>query len=142
MTKAAFYQQFIQPGLAHADAGVVAIWTDIGLWFRAACTLVNVARGDINSLAITPAAPANPADMFAVGAWHASRKEQQERRAGVGGPGLTTNAFNAGINNLQTTVTNVATQRLDFERARAERSFTEKHGAALAQPGSTHAPLM
>ena len=28
---------------------------------------------------------------------------------------------------------NVATQRLDFERARAERSFTEKHGAASAQ---------
>ena len=53
--------------------------------------------------------------------------------SGVLGPGLTTNAFNAGINNLQTTVTNVATQRLDFERARAERSFTEKHGAALAQ---------
>ena len=51
----------------------------------------------------------------------------------MGGPGLTTNAFNAGITNLQATMNNVATQRLDFERARAERSFTEKHGDALAQ---------
>ena len=56
-----------------------------------------------------------------------------EPRAGVGGPGLTTNAFNAGITNLQATVNNVAAQRLDFERARAERSSTEKHGGALAQ---------
>ena len=52
---------------------------------------------------------------------------------GVGGPGLTTNAFNASITNLETTVNNVATQRLDFQCAPAERSFTEKHGDALAQ---------
>ena len=29
---------------------------------------------------------------------------------------------------------NVATQRLDFEHARAKQSFTEKHGNALTQP--------
>ena len=136
MTKAAFHQQFIQVGMTHADADIVAIWTDIGLWFRAACTLVNSRGADVNSLAVAPAMPANPADVFAVGAWCASRKEQLERRAGVGGPGLTTNAFNAGINNLQTTVTDVATQRLDFERARR----TLFHRKAWCRPGSMHAP--
>ena len=133
MTKAAFHQQFIQAGLAHADADVVNAWTQIGLWFRAACTMVNTGGADVNCLSVTTATPANPADMFAVGAWHSSRREQLERCAGVGGPGLTTNAFNAGITNLQATVNTVATQRLDFERARAERSFTEKHVDALAQ---------
>ena len=51
----------------------------------------------------------------------------------MGGPGLTANAFNTGITNLQATVNDVATQHLDFERACAERSFTDKHGDALAQ---------
>ena len=138
MTKAAFYQRFIQAGMTHTDADVVAIWTDIGLWFRAACTMANTGGADVNSLAVTPAMPANPADMFAVGAWCASRKEQLERRAGVGGPGLTTNAFNAGINNLQTTMNDVATQRLDFERARRTLLYRE----AWCRPGSTHAPLV
>ena len=69
MTKAAFHQHFIQAGMAHADADVVNSWTRIGLWFRAACTMVNAGGADVNSLAVTPATPANLADMFAVGAW-------------------------------------------------------------------------
>ena len=75
----------------------------------------------------------NPADMFAVAAWFSSRREQLERWAGLGGHGLTANAFNAGIKNLQASMNNVATQRLDFQHARAERSFTEGHGNTLAQ---------
>ena len=97
-------------------------WRQVGLWFRASCTNVETAGTDVDCLAVTAATPANPADMFAVGAWCASSwcREQLERQAGVGGPGLTTNAFNAGITNLQATMNNVATQRLDFERAQAE----------------------
>ena len=83
VTKAAFCQHFIQAGMAHADADVANSWTQSGLWFCAACTMVNTGGADVNSLAVTPATPANPADVFAVGAWHSSRKEQLERRAGV-----------------------------------------------------------
>ena len=76
-TKAAFHQRFIQPGMGHADADVVNAWTQVGLWFHASCTNVNTAGADVNCLAIT-ATPANPADMFVVGAWCASRQEQLE----------------------------------------------------------------
>ena len=83
MTKAAFYQRFIQAGLAHAEADVVNSWTQIGLWFRAACTMVNTGGADVNCLSVTLTTPANPADKFAVGVWHSSRQEQLERCAGV-----------------------------------------------------------
>ena len=62
-----------------------------------------VGGADVSSVSVVAANPASPADMFAVGAWHAMRREQLERRAGV------TNAFNAGIANLQATMNNVAT---------------------------------
>ena len=61
--------------------------------------------------------------MFAVGAWFLSRHEQLEHWAGVGGPGLTTNTFNAGITNLQAAMNNVATQCLDFKRACAKQAL-------------------
>ena len=94
---------------------------------------MTVPGADVNCLSVAPAAPANLANMFAVGAWCSSRRELLEHCAGVGGPGLTTNAFHASTTNLQATMNNVATQRLDFERALSEGSFTEKHGDALAQ---------
>ena len=79
MTKAAFHQRFIQLGMGHADANVVNAWMQVGLWFCTCWANVNTAGADINCLAITVAAPpANPADMFAVGAWCASRGEQLE----------------------------------------------------------------
>ena len=53
--------------------------------------------------------------------------------AGVGGPALTTAAFNAGIVNMQATLKHNAAERLRLEAARNSRSFTSKHGDALAE---------
>ena len=64
MTKAAFHQRLIQPGMGRADANVVNAWTQVGLWFCASCTNVNTAGADVNCLAVTAAAPANPAGML------------------------------------------------------------------------------
>ena len=55
------------------------------------------------------------------------------QRAGVGRPSLTNNVFNAGVNAVQTTMTNNADRRLDFERDRSNVSFTSKNGLALAE---------
>ena len=123
----------MQPGLGDASPDVQAVWGHVATWFRACCTLVTQAGADVNSVGITPPALANPAQMFATQAWFSECRHSLNLRAGVGGPQLTTTAFNAGIADLQTTMNNVATQRLAFERARASRSFTEKHGEALAQ---------
>ena len=53
--------------------------------------------------------------------------------AGVGGPALMTAAFNAGIANMQATLDHNAAERLRHEAARNSRSFTSKHGDALAE---------
>ena len=66
ITKALFYQWFIQPGLGDADAGVQAIWTEVAHWFRMCCTL---AAGGGNSVGITPGQLATPAAQFAASAW-------------------------------------------------------------------------
>ena len=133
ITKAAFHQQFVAPGLADADADVQAIWEPVAQWFRTACTMTSIAGADVIGINVTPRVPATPAEMFATGAWYTSYRNSLNQRAGVGGPQLTTHAFNAGITNLETTMKDVATRRLAFERARNERSFTEQHGDALAQ---------
>ena len=63
----------IQPGIANADAGVAAAWTHVGLWFWAANTTAAVGGADVNSVSVVATNPANPADMFTVGAWCAWR---------------------------------------------------------------------
>ena len=80
VTKAAFHQRFIQAGMTHAAAAVVQAWTHVGPWFCAACTQINAGGADVKCLAVTAATPANPANMFAVGAWCSSLPEQLERR--------------------------------------------------------------
>ena len=66
-------------------------------------------------------------------AWAAHEKSRALVRLGVGGPALSTAAFTAGVNTLTTTINDNARDRLTYERAKALRSFTDKHGAALAQ---------
>ena len=57
-------------------------------------------------------------------------------RLGVGGPALSTAAFTAGVNTLTTTINDNARDRLTYERAKALRSFTDKHGACLSSEAS------
>ena len=46
---------------------------------------------------------------------------------------MTTAAFNAGITDLRATLDHNAAEQLRFERDRAAKSFTQKHGLALAE---------
>jgi hypothetical protein len=60
-------------------------------------------------------------------------KQGQQARISVGGPGLSNAAFAHGVAELKTTLeaTHIAT--LELECARSDKSFTDYHGAALAQ---------
>jgi threonine dehydrogenase-like Zn-dependent dehydrogenase len=54
-------------------------------------------------------------------------------RLGVGGPGLSNAAFAHGVGELRKTMTDTHEERLDFERQRNTKTFTDFHGEALAQ---------
>ena len=53
--------------------------------------------------------------------------------AGVGGPGLTMPAFQAGIANMQATLDHNAAECIRHENTHSEKTFTGKYGDALAQ---------
>ena len=127
-----FYNTILNVGLTHADAGVQALWAPVRSWFRAACTVTGGAGNPI-SVGITPVPVNTPNLTFRLNAFAVGVKRQLKNRNGIGGPGLTNNVFQAGVADLQNTMDTNANNRLQFERDRAERSFTERHGTQLAQ---------
>ena len=52
---------------------------------------------------------------------------------GAGGPGLSNAAFNHGVNMLRATMQDTHVAALEFERNKANKTFTDYHGEALAQ---------
>ena len=125
-----FYARFLQPDLDSGDAALVAAITPLRDWWRAACTLTAAGGSVIDVDPITSALPLVNQRMTA---WVTRQKTSALARLGVGGPGLTTAAFAAGVESLSRTMNTNATERLNYERARSQQSFTEKHGGALAQ---------
>ena len=71
--------------------------------------------------------------MMCLTAWCSRARANCLHCLGLGGPQLTTVAFNHGITNLCTTLDNNARDRLQFERDRLNQNFTAKHGDAVAQ---------
>ena len=126
-----FHNIILNVGLNHADAGIQALWVPVREWFRAACTLTGGAGNPV-SIAITPV-PANTPNLnFRMNTFTSGVKRQLKNRNGIGGPGLTNNVFQAGVADIQTTLNTNATTRLQFERDRNDRSFTDRHGTQLA----------
>ena len=128
-THAAFHNVLLNTGLTNPDVHIQAVWRPVSDWFRAALT--DTAGGGV-SVAVAPVDVTAPHNTFRTNAWAIRVKSEIKSRAGVGGPGLTNNVFNAGVADLRTTLNDNATRRLEFERARNERSFTERHGSQLA----------
>ena len=125
-----FHQLLIAPGLADPDAAVRAAIGTLKEWWCAACT--NDVNGDpVNHAVSVPVG--GPVAQQKLSSWVNRIKNSQNTRLGQGGPGLTNAAFNAGISTLNTVITDANTSRLDFERARAQKSFSEKHGDMVAQ---------
>ena len=133
-THIAFNNVILNAGLNHADAAVQALWAPIEAWYRAASTDAGAAgAAPTVSIAINPIDTTAPANTFRLNSWAVRVKNDLKSRAGVGGPGLTNNVFNAGVTTLKDTMDANTNARLQFERDRNERSFTERHGTQLAQ---------
>ena len=126
---AGLYTTFIQPAVTHADAAVQALGAPLRDWWRSACT--NNGAGEAITR-ITPITAVGPATTMSLNRHVARVRTEILNKVGVGGPGLTTTAFDAGIANIRTVMEDTASARLQFERDRMHRSFTDKHGDALA----------
>ena len=125
-----FYREFIEGPMTSGDAAQVATWTPVEEWWRVACT--NAAGGH-SPVSIDPIASPVPGNLIRLNAWVARTRNEALQRLGMGGPQLTTAAFDAGMASLRNTLNTNATDRLQFERDRMNKSFTDKYGAAAAQ---------
>ena len=124
----AFYNTWVAPQMADPDAAVVARWTPVRDWFRAAST--NDGAGD-SVIKVTPIPSAVPAHNQRLNAWVARQRNSQLARLGAGGPGLTSAAFAQGVLDIKNTLDANQTTALDYDRQKSNKSFSDKHGDAL-----------
>ena len=125
-----FYQHFLQPDLDSGDAACIAVAAPLTTWWRIACTC-NGANSTTSAL--DPIAAGLPHELGRFNRWASHQKATALARLGVGGPSLSSAAFNAGVHNLATVMNDNARDRIEYDRAKSALSFTEKHGATMAE---------
>ena len=130
-TKLAFYTQFLQAPLDAGGAAAADI-APVAQWYRLACTWTNNHHNEMPTT-IAPVTSVLPIENAGLNAWVRRVIARQLARLGRGGPGLTTAAFNQGIADVTTAIVDTSTARLEFERARNEKTFTDAYGATIAQ---------
>ena len=74
----------------------------------------------------------DPIHQAALQQWVATVRENQLARLGIGGPGLTTAAFSAGIAAVNTTLQTTHNDAIAFQKAQGEKTFTQKYGKTVA----------
>ena len=135
---AAFHTRFLGPGLANADAGIQAQWAPVEAWYRLASTNMAVparappGAGHPGRLEIVPLVAGLPVHQQLLNTYVSRIKTGIFHANGVGGPQLSNATFNAGVTQINNTITATNNARLDFERARINKTFTDKYGTALA----------
>ena len=126
-----FYINFLQPDLAGAAAEVAAAASPLRDWYRAVCT--GAAAGAAPLAAFDPVLAAGPAAAQSMTRHSLGIRDRALRLLGRGGPGLTNASLDQGVNRVTAAMEVGNRQILDFERAKLERTFTQKHGDSLAQ---------
>ena len=124
-----FFNEFLRPHLGGAQ-GIRDKWTPVEEWWRGAC--MNVNGGTESKLAITATVSGLPASTQALQVCVSKIRERELARVGVGGPQLSNAAFSTGVSELQQTLNSNAQQRLQFERDKNNKTFTDKYGDHLA----------
>ena len=125
-----FFGSFLQPTLTGGDAAAIAAIEPLRDWWRVAST--NTAAG-ANVARIDQTMAATPMETRAMADYVSGLQSFVKSRLGLGGPALTTAAFNTGVTDLRATLDANAQAALAFERARGTTTFTDKHGTQLAQ---------
>jgi hypothetical protein len=128
-TLAGFHLGFVAPGLASADAGVVLAAEPLSDWFRAASTLTGPG---VTPVDLDPIVSGAPVMMQRLNAWATRMRNSELAKLGAGGPALTTAAFNAGVLGITHTLSENTRETLRFQRDQSLKTFTQKHGIALA----------
>ena len=131
-TLPAFYARFLAPAVAAGGANLV-LMTPLLEWFRVACTMTTVAGADAFSLGLTPEHMPGLAAHGGLHRWVNRTRALSMARLGVGGPGLTNAAFNAGVTAMTDTLEASKNDTLAYYRSEKEKTFSDKHGDALGQ---------
>jgi hypothetical protein len=125
-----FYNEFIE---ADATSGVAAQEAYIGPllnWYRAACTNNNAGE---SAIAVNPVTSALPLQNLLLQGWAVRSKNIMKVALGTGGPAVTSVAFAAGVNQLETTIWDTSAAAITYQRDASRKTFTEQYGASIAQ---------
>ena len=124
-----FRTLLLEPEITHADVVRRGSIVPLREWYRACCT-DNAAGSSVRVAPITTAAPIITGKL---NRWCHRAVKSHLDALGSAGPGVTTAAFNAGILALQETLNSTTRESLQYDRDKSNKSFTDKHGEALAQ---------
>jgi hypothetical protein len=130
LTLQAFYAEFVAGKHDSADAAEAALWAPTALWFRMAST--NTAAGEC-SVRVAPVVQPNVRTQRLLNAHTNKRVKAMMASLGVGGPQLSNNVFNTGLQELRRTLTDNHDDTKAFERQLRTKTFQDKHGAALEE---------
>ncbi|MCA1806871.1 MAG: hypothetical protein LC687_03275, partial [Actinobacteria bacterium] len=126
-TFAAFFGTFLQGRYDSATAVEAALWAPTAAWFRVAST--NRANG--LSVVTTDRSDPGLAHADALREFVNLKVADMMALISVGGPGLTVNAFDRGINTLGDRMRENTQAHIEFERNSRLKTFADKHGTAL-----------
>jgi hypothetical protein len=98
-------------------------------WWRAAST--NTAAG-ASVISASLSQPNSPRELGRLTAWSNRVKDDQMKRLGVGGPGLSNAAFAHGVAELKSTMVETHRATLEYDRDKKRTSYTETHGELMA----------
>ena len=126
----AFYTTALLGDLGSADAAVVAAAEPLSDWCRVA-VMNTAAAAPVVQLA--PILAGTIADTQALVRRGNLVVKDLLAKLGVGGPALTTAAFQQGMTDLQTTHTTLNQAVIDYHTNRDTKGFSDRHGTALGQ---------
>ena len=124
-----FCNTIVAPAIA-AGGAAAARMAPVREWYRAGCT--NTAAGAPRSvIEVAQVTSANPVHNQRLAAHSRDVLSALRARLGDGGPSLTTAAFNRGVQDLTTTMSQTTRETLTYHREAARKSFTSTFGASL-----------
>ena len=127
-TNQSFHHLFLAPGLASGDPAITAALEPEVEWFRLHCTN-GTGGGVLECELVTGGSPVQEQILLRT---VTALRTSLLSKLGAMGPGVTTPAFNAGINELKTQLATNATNHIQYLRDAGNKTFTDRHGADLA----------